>query len=131
MCIFCKIVAGELPAYKVYEDDKVLAFLNIKPTSIGHTLVVAKAHYANLEEISEADLTALILATKKVGYLLKNKLGVLGYNMSSNNDPVAGQEIPHIHFHLIPRHEDDGLTPWPKIECSPGDMEEITKKLTS
>lgn len=131
MCIFCKIVAGELPSYKIYEDEKTLAFLDIKPTTSGHTLVITKTHYANLEEISEADLTALTLATKKVGALLKEKLGVPGYNMSSNNDPVAGQEIPHIHFHLIPRHEGDGLVNWPKIEYGPGDMEEIAKKLTA
>jgi histidine triad (HIT) family protein len=131
MCIFCKIVAGELPSYRVYEDEKTLAFLNIYPSGVGHTIVIPKAHYANLEEISELDLTALILATKKVGLILKNKLEVLGYNIASNNDPVAGQEIPHIHFHLIPRYQGDGLGNWPKIEYAPGEIDEIFKKLTS
>lgn len=131
MCIFCKIVSGELPSYKIYEDEKTLAFLNIEPTSIGHTLVIPKSHVANLEEISPEDLTAVILTVKKIGALLKTKMGVAGYNVSENNDPVAGQNIPHLHFHLIPRREGDNLPPWPKTECGPSDLEAITKKLTS
>lgn len=131
MCIFCKIVAGELPSYKIYEDDKTLAFLDIKPVSFGHTLVITKKHYANLEEINEEDLTALALAIKKVGALIKEKLEVPGYNVNENNDPVAGQDIPHIHFHIIPRREADQLHFWPKIEYARGDLEAITKKLTS
>ncbi len=131
MCIFCKIVAGELPSYKIYEDEKTLAFLNIYPSSIGHTIVIPKTHYANLEEIPETDLTALILTTKKVGSILKNKLVAPGYNIASNNDPVAGQQIPHIHFHLIPRHSGDGLGDWPKVEYAHGEIDEIFKKLTS
>ena len=129
MCIFCKIVTGDLPGYKVYEDDKILAFLNIKPVSPGQTLVIPKKHYANLEEMNEDDLTALILVVKKVGYLLKTKLSIPGYNLSVNNDPVAGQEIPHFHFHVIPRHNNDGLNPWRHIEYSEGELEEIIKKL--
>jgi len=131
MCIFCKIINNELPSYKVYEDDKTLAFLDIKPTSLGHILVVSKIHYANLEEIAEEDLSALILTVKKLGAKLKNKLGVSGYNIIVNNDPVSGQEIPHIHFHLIPRSKEDSFSSWPKISYAPGEADKILKQLIS
>lgn len=130
MCIFCKIINGEIPCHKVYEDDIVFAFLDIKPLNPGHTLVVPKKHYENLEEISEEELTALILAIKKIGRMIKEKLGVAGYNVSENNGQVAGQEVPHLHFHIIPRHEGDGLGPWPRKEYQDGEAEEIIKKLS-
>jgi histidine triad (HIT) family protein len=131
MCIFCQIASGDIPAYKVYEDDKVLAFLDIKPVNPGHTLVITKAHYQNLEEIPAAELTAIMLAVQKIGRLLKDKLGVAGYNVTENNDPVAGQEIPHLHFHIIPRHAADGHLPWRQSAYAPGQAEAIIKKLTA
>lgn len=131
MCVFCKIISREIPAYIVYEDEKVLAFLDQRPTSLGHTLVVPKSHYANLEEISEEDLAALMLAVKKVGRLLKDKLGIAGYNVNENNDPVAGQVVNHLHFHVIPRAENDGLKLWEGKEYKPGEVESLISKLTS
>ena len=130
MCIFCKIIAGEIPSYKVYEDEKILAFLDIKPLSPGHTLVITKKHYQNIEEISEEELSALILAVKKIGHLLKTKLRIDGYNVSTNNDPVAGQEIPHIHFHIIPRSENDGHKPWSRCSCTDQELDDIVSKIT-
>lgn len=131
MCIFCKIINGEIPCHKVYEDDKVLAFLDIKPLNPGHTLVVPKKHYENIEEINEEELTTLILSIKKIGLLVKEKLGVSGYNVSLNNGKVAGQEVMHLHFHVIPRHEGDGLGPWPRKEYQTGEEAKIVKKLLS
>lgn len=131
MCIFCKIISGEFPSYKIYEDEKTMAFLDIKPVHPGHALVVPKKHYENMENIPEEELTAVILSVKKVGRLLKEKLGVEGYNLTENNDPVAGQEIKHLHFHLIPRYEGDGLKLWAQSEYAPGAAEEIVKKLLS
>ena len=131
MCIFCKIVSGEIPSYKVYEDDQTLAFLDIKPTNPGHTLVITKAHYSNLEDVPEAELSSLILAVKKVGKLLKDKLGIVAYNLSENNDPLAGQIIPHLHFHVIPRRAGDGHQLWKQSEYGAGEAEEIIRKLQS
>jgi len=131
MCIFCQIIAGELPAHKVYEDEQVVAILDIKPVHAGHILVLPKKHVANLEEISETDLSAVITVVKKIGGLLKEKLNYIGYNVVENNDPIAGQEIPHLHFHLIPRLENDGLNHWAHQEYKPGEAEEILKKLKS
>ena len=128
-CIFCKIVAGELPSYKVYEDDKVLAFLDIKPVNPGHTLVVSKAHYQNLEVIPEDELIAITIVIKKLGKLLKDKLAIEGYNVCENNDSVADQEVPHLHFHVIPRHVGDGLRTWKHVDYQAGEAEDIIKKL--
>ncbi len=128
-CIFCQIVAGKIPSYKIYEDDKVLAFLDIAPVNYGHTLVIPKKHYANLEEIELEDLTAVIRAVKKIGLGLKQGLGVAGYNVQLNNDSVAGQIIPHLHFHVIPRHSDDGLKLWPQGKYGDGEAEETAQKI--
>jgi histidine triad (HIT) family protein len=128
-CIFCKIVEGELPSYKVYEDKDVLAFLDINPVKDGHTLVIPKKHYPNLEEIPEKDLQKVIVAVKKIGQSLKNGLGVDSYNVCENNDPAAGQIIPHIHFHLIPRYEGDELKSWPQAPYLEGKAEETLEKI--
>jgi len=131
MCIFCKIVNKEIPAKIILEDEKTLAFLDIKPVNPGHILVIAKKHYPSIEEISEEDLSAVVLTLKKMGKRIKEKLGYSGYNVNLNNDKVAGQEIPHLHFHLIPRTSDDGLKLWPQNEYKDNEAEEILSKLTS
>lgn len=130
MCIFCRLVAGELPAYKIYEDEKVLAFLDIYPISPGHSLVIPKTHYPNLETIPAEDLSHLIKVVQSLGRLLKERLKIDGYNVSSNNDPVAGQVIPHVHFHIIPRRAGDNLKPWPSGTYQPGQAEAIIAKIT-
>lgn len=130
MCIFCKIIAGEIPCHKIYEDEKVFVFLDIKPINPGHTLIVPKKHYENLEEISDSDLTAVILRAQAIGGRLKEKLGVAGYNLSINNGAVAGQIVSHLHVHVIPRHAGDGHVVWPRTAAyAPGEAEEVVKKL--
>ncbi|MDD3285374.1 MAG: HIT family protein [Patescibacteria group bacterium] len=131
MCLFCKIVSGEVPSFQVYEDGRVLAFLDIAPVHKGHILVIPKRHYANLEEIPEEELQSLITAVKKCGLMLKEKLAYAGYNVSENNDPVAGQEIPHLHFHVIPRIAGDNLPLWRKEAYAPGEAEAICAQLKS
>lgn len=131
MCLFCKIIAGEIPAYKVYEDEKVLAFLDIEPVNPGHILVIPKKHVANLEEISEEDLMAVIVVVKKMGKLLKEKLAYEGYNVNENNDPVADQEIPHLHFHVIPRVKGEDKIIWPHCQYKEDEAENILEKLKS
>lgn len=128
-CVFCKIVKGELPSYKVYEDGHTLAFLDIGPVNYGHTLVVSKKHYANMEEISEKGLKEVIAVVKKIGKALKEGLGAEGYNVGENNDPVAGQIIPHLHFHVIPRSQGDGLALWPQGKYGDGEAEEALNKI--
>lgn len=129
MCIFCSIVKGEIPSYKIYEDDKVLAFLDIKPVNPGHCLVIPKKHLENIEEIDEEYLSHLVKIVKKIGNKIKNNLNVLGYNVQVNNDPIAGQEIAHLHFHIIPRQKNDNLKLFPQKNYNSGEAEEIVKKL--
>lgn len=128
-CIFCKIVKGELPCYKIYEDEKIFAFLDIAPVSDGHTLVIPKKHYADLEKISDDDLGCLMKAIKKIGEALKYGLAIDGYNIQLNNGSIAGQIVPHIHFHIIPRKQKDGLKLWPQGKYSAGEAEKAAKKI--
>lgn len=128
-CIFCKIIKGEIPSYKVYEDENSLAFLDISPVSYGHTLIIPKRHYKNIEDIPEDEFCELIRTVKKIGALLKEKLGISGYNLTENNDPIAGQIIQHIHFHIIPRYEGDELQLWEQGELEADEGSEIIKKI--
>lgn len=129
MCVFCKIIAGEIPSYKVYEDENFLAFLDIKPINLGHTLVIPKNHYANLSEIPENELRSLILRVKKIAGLLSKKLNFTDYTISENNGPLSGQSVAHIHFHIIPRFEGDNLSSWSHKDYETGEAEEIIKKI--
>lgn len=131
MCIFCQIVSGEIPSYKVYEDEKTLAFLDITPVNPGHTLVIPKAHYQDLGDIPDTELADLIVKVKEISRLLKDKLGFAGYNVTENNGVSAGQTIPHLHFHIIPRHDNDGHAAWRHEEYQPGVAAAVLKKLTS
>ena len=128
-CIFCKIIAGEIPSFKVYEDESVLAFLDIAPVNPGHTLIVPKKHYENMEEIPEDELSWLAVAIKKVGKAVKDGLGAEGYNITENNDPIAGRIVPHLHFHVIPRREGDGLKLWPQGKYGEGEAEEVARQI--
>ncbi len=108
-CIFCKIIDGEIPCAKVYEDEDILAFLDIAPISKGHTLVIPTKHYNNLFEIPEELGAKLIFAFKKVGQGIMKATGATGINVVMNNFASAGQVVPHAHWHLIPRIEGDNL----------------------
>jgi len=111
--IFEKIINGEIPHHKVYEDEFTYAFLDANPNTKGHTLVISKTPYRNILDIKEGDLQKLIVSVQKVAKLLYEKLpGCVGVNIGQNNEPAAGQVVFHIHFHVIPRYEGDGLVHW-------------------
>lgn len=131
MCIFCKIIAGDLPSHKLGENDKALAILDIKPVHPGHLLVIPKKHFANLEEIEADYFQAVMSLVKEMGLKIKEKLTADSYNVILNNDKAAGQEIAHLHFHLIPRKSGDSLKPWPSKEYTKDELEETLKKLRS
>ena len=127
MCIFCKIVSGEIPAKVVYEDEHVLAFLDINPRNKGHTLVIPKKHYERFDEMPDDELCNFIKGVKKTVEVLK-KLGFDGYNIVNNNGRVAGQEVDHVHFHIIPRYEGDGEVV--KFgEVKKADLDEVLKEI--
>ena len=102
-CVFCAIAAGEIPSFKVYEDDMALAFLDINPFSFGHTLVVPKAHCAGLLDAPEQLLAEMVSRVKRIAAHLKDALPCDGFNILQNNGESAGQTVPHLHFHIVPR----------------------------
>jgi histidine triad (HIT) family protein len=107
-CVFCRIVRGELPAVKVYENDLVVAFLDIYPINPGHTLVVPKRHVERLEELSDEEARELVLATARLAPAIVRAVKAEGYNIVMNIGRAAGQEIEHLHLHIIPRFSNDG-----------------------
>jgi len=111
MCIFCKIIAKEIPSSIIYEDEKVIAFLDISQATRGHTLVVPKEHFANIYSVDEETLSYLIKVVQKLSVKLKSKLDANGINVLNNNELSAGQTIEHLHFHIIPRYDEhDGFS---------------------
>ncbi|BES81914.1 HIT family protein [Pyrodictium abyssi] len=113
-CIFCEIVRGELPSVNIYEDDKVVAFLDIYPINPGHTLVVPKRHAEQLDQLTDEEAAALINAVKKLAPRIVKAVKAHGYNVVANNGKAAGQIIFHVHFHIVPRFEGDNC----KFDCS-------------
>ena len=126
-CIFCKIVKGDIPSIKIYEDDHVFAFMDINPVSEGHALVIPKIHAENLWEISEASLSAVHTASKRIVHAMKKGMGPVSVAAIQLNGKGVNQIVMHYHLHLIPRASDGEalkLTAW---EMIPGDMDAINR----
>jgi histidine triad (HIT) family protein len=122
-CIFCKIVAGELPAQIVAEDEKTITFMDISPATRGHALVIPREHARDLLEIDPADLQATILAAQRLARRVHERLGADGMNLLNSRGSAAWQTVFHFHVHVIPRYRDDPLRlPWTP---EPGDPDEI------
>jgi histidine triad (HIT) family protein len=124
-CIFCKIIAGEIPSAKIYDHGGVYAFLDIAPVNKGHALVVPKKHYATLFDLPPDLGRELTTALQVVGRAVMDATGAAGLNLGMNNFEAAGQLVHHAHFHLIPRHAGDGLTLW--TQHAYGSVEEMQK----
>ena len=120
-CIFCAIAAGEIPSFKVYEDDAVLAYLDINPFSKGHTLVIPKAHSTGLLDTADETLAQVLARVKKVAAHLKAALPCDGFNILQNNGAAAGQTVMHLHFHIVPRYGAEPIA----FESKPGDRQEL------
>lgn len=108
-CIFCGIVAGTVPARKIYEDDETVAFLNIHPMNLGQTLVIPKDHFENIYSLPDEQLCRVMITTRKIATAIKSSLDADGINIAMNNETASGQAIFHAHIHIIPRYNDDGL----------------------
>ena len=124
-CIFCKIIKGDIPCFKIYEDDKVLAFADVNPINTCHTLIIPKAHAAGLLEISGDDLSAIHQASIKIAKAMQASLKPDGIACLQLNGRAVNQVVMHYHLHLIPRKAEDpelSMTAW---ELVPGDMQEI------
>lgn len=123
-CIFCKIVHGEIPCVKVFEDERVLAFMDINPINDGHVLVIPKAHAATILEIDAADFAAVTAVTHKIAAAVQEALQPDGINVLQLNGRAANQVVPHLHVHIVPRWSGDGLA-ISRWQIVPGDMEKI------
>ncbi len=109
MCIFCKIINGEIPSQKIYEDDDVLAILDISQANIGHTLVLPKKHFSNILEIEDYDYLKVMDKVKDIALAIKKAFNAEGINVLNNCGEAAGQTVNHFHVHVIPRNINDGI----------------------
>jgi len=112
--LFSKIISGEIPAYKVYEDNKCIAILDINPINIGHTLVIPRKESVTFMDMTDSDIRHISIIIKKLSKELIRITGCTGINIIQNNGPSAGQEVPHTHFHLVPRFDNDNMISPPK-----------------
>ena len=124
-CIFCKIIRGEIPSFKIHEDDEILAFMDVNPVAAGHALVIPKFHSKDIHETPAEWVGIAFAGAKRVPRAVGKTLEPAGINIVQANGPGAKQSVFHLHVHVIPRSMDDGLTMnW---ELEPGDMDEIGK----
>ncbi|QQE11959.1 HIT family protein [Planctomycetota bacterium] len=120
-CIFCKIINGDIPCHKIYEDDRVLAFIDIGPISKGHTLIIPKYHAAEIVDVPEEYAAACGMAIPKIAKAVQGATGCPAYNILQNNGQLAGQAVFHVHFHIIPRYSaETGLN----YKWIPGQLDE-------
>lgn len=115
-CIFCQIVAGEIPATKIHEDERTLAFMDIAPWTRGHALVIPKAHATDLGDIAPDDLAAVAIAAQTIAERQKERLGAEGVNLHNAYGAIAWQTVFHFHMHVIPRYPGDGM----QLPATPG-----------
>lgn len=125
-CVFCAIAAGEIPSFKVYEDDLVLAYLDINPFTEGHTLVIPKVHSEGLLDTPVAELGEIMARVQKVAAHIKEALPCDGFNILQNNGEAAGQTVKHLHFHIVPRVGKGAIS----FENHKGDMEHLATLAT-
>lgn len=128
-CVFCKIIAGEIPSFKIYEDDFCLAFLDISNDVLGHTLVVPKKHYESMMTCDNTTLSRIMETCKKIGNFYVKEKSFDGFNILNNTGKVAGQSVQHVHFHIIPRKENDGVNLFNQLPDCGADLKVICENL--
>ncbi len=128
-CIFCKIIKGEIPSEKVYDDEYSFAFLDIHPNSHGHTLVIPKDHFENIYTIPEEEWCRLMITAKKLAVAIKHGLDTDGINIAMNNEKAANQDVFHAHIHVIPRFNDDGFYHGRHLEYKEEEKKEVSAKI--
>ncbi|MFH1641653.1 MAG: HIT family protein [Nanoarchaeota archaeon] len=129
-CIFCKIVKGEIPSAKVFENKDVMVFLDIAPANKGHALVTSKNHYETLLDVPDKILSNIMKTVKKVARAMSSALASEGFNILVNNNKVAGQIVPHLHLHVIPRYSNDGVRlQWRAGKYKQNEIEDYADKI--
>lgn len=131
-CIFCRIIAGTIPASTVYEDERTSAFLDIRPNNKGHVLVVPKTHHADVHTIPENDLCAVARTGKRIADVLRKAVGAEGVNLIMNNGAAAGQIVFHAHLHVIPRFAGDNVfSPPRRLSYDDGEDAQIAENIAN
>ncbi|MGD2174918.1 MAG: HIT family protein [Candidatus Brocadiaceae bacterium] len=129
-CVFCRIVAGEIPAAKLIETDKVISFLDINPVNPGHALVVPKRHVASFLDLQQDELHTTIFIAKRVAGAVTEATQSPAFNILQNTGEAAGQKIDHVHLHVIPRKPDDGFSlGWRQLEYEEGELEALQESI--
>ncbi len=129
-CVFCKMVAGQIPVTKIYEDEVVLSFLDIGPVSDGHALVIPKQHFERLHDCPPELLGQVSSRLGKIAKAVTDAMNSEGYNVLCNNGRAAGQLVGHLHFHIVPRNAGDGIfNHWPAYEYEQGVIAKIADKI--
>jgi histidine triad (HIT) family protein len=129
-CIFCKIVAGDLPSERVDEDEHTVAFMDLNPGTRGHALVVPRTHSRNLYDIEESDLRNTAVAAQRLALRMREKLECAGVNLLNSSEPAAWQTVFHFHIHVIPRFRDDPLgLPWTPMPARPDELAAVAAQL--
>lgn len=130
-CIFCKIIAGQMPCHKVHEDEHTLVFMDIFPVTDGHALVITKGHYENIFEASEAALVAVAAMARRVAGAIRDELRPDGLMVFQLNGLAAGQSVFHYHMHLLPRLEGEALALHTRVPGKPERLAEIAARLAA
>ncbi|MDO4193702.1 MAG: HIT family protein [Erysipelotrichaceae bacterium] len=130
MCVFCEIIAGNIPSSKVYEDDEVLAILDLSQVTRGHTLVMPKKHYANILEADEETTAACMKVVSRLSRQIVKNTGAVGLNVLNNCGAIAGQSVDHLHFHIIPRYSENDAVSFAFHESEKQDLSEVLAEIT-
>ena len=132
-CLFCKIGSGEIESYTIYEDDNVRAFLDVKPISLGHAVVIPKSHAGNILDLQDDMIGPTFSAVKHVTKMLQNALSPEGFTIGVNHGRISGQSVDHLHVHIIPRYKGDGGGSMHSVVSQPPkeDLQETHKKITT
>jgi histidine triad (HIT) family protein len=130
-CVFCNIIKGEIPCKKIYEDNDFFCFMDIKPISKGHVLVVPKKHCENILDFPTEASKRLVEITKKLATIVVKAVGADGFNVGMNNGKAAGQAVFHAHLHIIPRFDNDGLSSWPGKDVTEEELNFIKDKIVT
>ena len=128
-CIFCRIVSGEIPCMKVYEDGMTLAFMDVAKDVDGHILVIPKKHCKNILDCDAGTLAAVMRTVKTVSAHLTDGCGYEGVNLLNASEECAGQSVPHFHIHIIPRKREDGIDAWPRFDGAKEDIGSVFDRL--
>ena len=124
-CVFCKIVSGEIPSRKLYEDKQTLAFMDVAGDVDGHIVVIPKRHCKNILDCDPDTLNAVMQTVQKLSVQLTGNCGYDGVNLLNASDESAGQSVPHFHVHIIPRKQHDGIDAWPEFDGAKQDIQEV------